>query len=109
MHSVQDAIREGLGLPEHGAGRFALEMPLRLSVELSESYGESMLRVRLSGLDGFNGSLEQTLDKWMFMPDGAGSRYTYLLRPQSEQELERVLEQLAAIVADLRSAATARN
>jgi hypothetical protein len=106
MHAVQDAIRERLGLPEDGAGRFTLAGRLRLSVELSESYGEAMLRVQLSGLDGFNGRLEQSLDKWMFMPDGAGSRYTYLLRPQSEQDLDLVLEQLAKIVADLRRAAT---
>jgi hypothetical protein len=107
MHSVQDAIRERLGLPDDGAGHFTLEAPLRLSVEPNESYGEAMLRVQVSGLDGFSGRLEKALDKWMFMPDGAGSRYTYLLHPQSEQELELVLSQLAGIVADLRSAAIA--
>jgi hypothetical protein len=109
MHSVQDAIRKRLGLPEDEGGDFALEAPLRLSVELSECYGEAMLRVQLSGLDELDGRLKRALDKWMFMPDGAGSRYTYLLRPQSEQELELVLTQLAGIVADLRSAATARS
>jgi hypothetical protein len=106
MQSVQGAIRKRLGLREDGAGRFALEASLRLSVELSESYGEAMLRLELSGLDGSDERVEQALAKWMFMPDGPGTRYTYLLRPQSEQDLELVLAQLAEIVADLRSATT---